>query len=157
MLALFAASAQAADPANTVSAGDPGSIVGLLDFAGYDASIAVDDIGDPMISTEMGGWPVTIYFYGCDENTHQGCDSLQLSAGFDREEPWNAQAAIEIAKNFRFASVFLDEEGDPYVRWDIFTGEGIPSKVFLQSLRAYTQTLQDASELTFAEERAGDK
>src|SRR3546814_6938717 len=89
VLARQAAGVQAAAPAATVSAADPGAIAEALDFAGYKATIATDDLGDPMISTELNGWPTTIYFYGCDDTTHQGCDALRLEAGFDRATPWN--------------------------------------------------------------------
>ena len=77
-----------------------------------------------------------------------------MQTGFDRKEPWSAEAALQISEKYRFVSVWLDDEGDPYVRWDIVTGGGIPTKVFLQALREYTLALQNASNLVFAEERA---
>src|SRR3546814_8791257 len=72
VLAMQAAGALSAAPAGSVSAADPGAIAEVLEFAGYKAIIETDDLGDPMIKTELGGWPTTIYFYGCDETTHQG-------------------------------------------------------------------------------------
>lgn len=157
MLGLLAGGAQAATPPDNVSAADPGTLVNVMEFAGYEASIAVDDVGDPMIITELGGWQTNIYFYGCDGNTHQDCDSLQLQTGFDRKDPWSAKAAMQISENYRFVSVWLDGEGDPWVRWDIITGDGIPTKVFLQALREYTLALQNASNMVFAEERAEEE
>jgi hypothetical protein len=154
VLGLMASAAQATTPPNMVSAADPGTLVSAMEFAGYEASVAIDEVGDPMITTELGGWLTNIYFYGCDENTHQQCDSIQLQTGFDRKEPWSAEAALQISEKYRFVSVWLDDEGDPYVRWDIVTGGGIPTKVFLQALREYTLALQNASNLVFAEERA---
>src|SRR3546814_3621174 len=100
-----------AAPAGSVSAAGPGAIAEVLEFAGYKAIIETDDLGDPMIKTELGGWPTTIYFYGCDETTHQGCDALRLEAGFDRATPWNGDESMKIAEKFRFAAVYLDKEG----------------------------------------------
>lgn len=157
VLAMQAAGVQAAAPAATVSAADPGAIAEALDFAGYKTTIATDDLGDPMISTELNGWPTTIYFYGCDDTTHQGCDALRLEAGFDRAKPWNGEEAMKISEKFRFAATYLDKDGDPWIAWDILTGDGIPTKVFLRAMREFGSTLESASEIAFAEENAAEE
>lgn len=154
VLAMQAAGTQAAAPPGTLSAADPGAIAEVLEFAGYKAIIETDDLGDPMIKTELSGWPTTIYFYGCDETTHQGCDALRLEAGFDRATPWNGDEAMKISEKFRFAATYLDKEGDPWIAWDILTGDGIPTKVFLRAMREFGATLDSASEIAFAEENA---
>lgn len=153
-LALQAAGVQAAAPGNTVSAADPGSIVEVLEFAGYKAVISTDDLGDPMIETELSDWPTRIYFYGCDETTHQRCDSVRLQAGFDRATPWTGDEAIKISENYRFVATYLDKDGDPWLAWDIVTGDGIPTKVFLKSMREFGDALETASKIVFAEENA---
>lgn len=156
VLVLQAAAAQAAAPANMVSAADPGTMAEVLEFAGYKATLATDDLGDPMISTELNNWPTTIYFYGCDDTTHQKCDALRLIAGFDRAKPWNGEEAMKISQEYRFAATYLDKDGDPWLAWDIITGDGIPSKVFLRSLREFGETLEIASKIVFAEENAAE-
>lgn len=154
VLAMQAAGAQAAAPPSTVSAADPGAIVEALEFAGYKATIETDDLGDPMIKTALGGWPTTIYFYGCDETTHQGCDALRLEAGFDRATPWTGDEVMKISEKYRFAAAYLDKEGDPWIAWDILTGDGIPTKVFLRAMREFGSTLETASDIAFAAENA---
>ena len=136
----------------TISAAEPQAIVDLLDIAGYKPELQADDYGDPLIYLELDGWKVDMIFYGCDEETHKGCESIQLSTGFDTENGMTHEAAMSISQKYRFASVSLDDENDVYIRWDIMMGEGIPSKVFLQSLRYYTDTLDSASEIIFPEE-----
>ena len=147
---LMASNAQAAGP--TVSAEDPNGIVSVLELAGYEAELDVDTAGDPMIITELGGWEARILFYGCDENTHDGCDSLQFLVGFDRANPWTAEEAMRLSSQYRYTSIWLDEEGDPFIQWDVVTADGIPTKVFLRSVREFTQAITNATNLIFAEE-----
>lgn len=149
---MLAAPAQAAD--EMVTANSPQGIAAIMELAGYDVELDTDSVGDPMIKTELAGWEARIVFYGCDEETHDGCDSLQLTAGFDRAKPWTAEEAIQISSKYRFASVWLDEEGDPFIQWDIVTADGIPAKVFLRSIREFTQAITNATELIFAEENS---
>ena len=124
--------------------------------AGYEAQLTTDGVGDPMIASTLAGMPLRIYFYGCDAETNDGCDSLQLSTGFDREQPWTRGEALEISERFRFASVRLDDEGDPFISWDIITGDGIPASVFLQSITQFERTIELTAAVVFAEEEAAD-
>ena len=150
-LASFAAPV-AAQSGETVSANDPAAMLRVLEGAGYSGTLEQDGQADPLSVLDLGGWSSRIYFYGCDEATHTGCDSVQFSAGFDRKEPWTGNDAIAISGKYRFASVRLDDEGDPYVTWDVMTGKGIPSDVFLSSVLRFTQTLDDAKDMIFAED-----
>ncbi len=125
-------------------------------MAGYEAELGKDNAGDPMITAEFGGRSARVFFHGCDEETKADCDAVQLSVGFDREDAWTAQEAIQLSKDFRFAAVSLDDEGDPYVTWDIVTGEGIPAKVFLRSIVLYSDMISEADRIIFAAERGSD-
>ena len=153
MALLFGPQVAQAQDLSTISAGNPQGLVTVLEMAGYSPSLDADAQGDPKITLELAGYNTTIFFYGCDEETKKGCNSLSLSAGFDRKNPMTSEEAIEISKNYRFAAVRLDEEGDPYIMWDIYTGDGIPAKVFLQSLHAFTGSIEDVSDVVFAAER----
>jgi hypothetical protein len=138
----------------SISAKEPRSIMGALALAGYEAKQSTDSDGDPLIELELAGMPTQILFYGCDTGTGSNCDSIRLSTGFDRKSPWNAAEALQVSTKYRFASVSLDDEGDPYIAWDIMTGDGIPTPVFLKSLRYFENTVSDTSDLVFAEENA---
>ncbi|UVI38686.1 YbjN domain-containing protein [Qipengyuania spongiae] len=137
----------------TVTAGDPDGMVDVLTDAGYDASLETDDYGDPKIVTEAGGWPTSIVFYDCDENTHDGCGSVQFVTGLDRRDPMRPEDALAISQRFRFLAVSLDEEGDPFLHWDVITDEGVSAATFLKAFRRFGETVNDASEVIFAEER----
>lgn len=146
----------AEDNTATVSAADPQSVAGALKLAGYEAEVSTDAVGDPLITTELNGWPTAIYFYGCDAQEKNNCDSLQFSVGFDRAEAWDAAEAIKMPERYRFAAVRLDEEGDPFVEWDIVTGDGISTGTFLMSVRYFTQSIDNISDEVFAAERAAE-
>lgn len=135
-----------------VTAKNPAEMTVVMMNAGYEVELTVDGIGDPMIASQVAGMPLRIYFYGCDEETNDGCDTLQLSTGFDRQKPWTRGEALAISESLRFASVRLDDEGDPFISWDIVTGDGIPTAVFLQSLDHFTQTVELTAQMVFAEE-----
>lgn len=141
--------AGAAQDARMVSAADPQGIVDLLELTGREPQLGKDNVGDPKIDLDLAGYNATLLFYGCDADTHDKCDSLQLQAGFDRKKPWTAQEAIKVAERYRFASVQLDKEGDPWLQWDIVTGDGIPAKVFLASVEMFTDTVEDAANMVF--------
>ncbi|WP_299193001.1 YbjN domain-containing protein [uncultured Erythrobacter sp.] len=149
----IAAPAAAQNEIETVSAGNPAELAIVMMNAGYDVELTEDGIGDPLIKTEVEGLALEVYFYGCDETTNDNCDSLQLSAGFDRDKPWTREEALAISQRLRFASVRLNEDGDPTVSWDIVTGEGIPREVFLQSLTHFSRTVELAAEMVFAESK----
>jgi hypothetical protein len=140
----------AADP--VVTASDPQGIVSLLEIAGYAATLGTDTYGDPSIHLELGGWDADIAFYGCDDETHDGCTELQIIGGFDTNFSVSAEAALDIARRSRFAQTYIDDDGDVWVEWDIVTGKGIPQGVFLKGLRNYTDALQFAGGVVFPED-----
>jgi hypothetical protein len=152
-VAAFAASLAGAAQAQTVTANNPEGLLAAMKSAGYEAELTTDQLGDPMIKTEISGWEVSVLFYGCDAETNTGCDSVQFSTGFDREKAMDPVRALEIARKWRFLAVSLDEDGDPYLRWDIFTADGIPQSVFMAAFRRYGESLDDASEIIFEDEK----
>ncbi|NCP13558.1 MAG: YbjN domain-containing protein [Sphingomonadales bacterium] len=151
--ALLAASFAGAGQAQTVTAANPEGLQAAMKSAGYEGELTTDQVGDPMIKTEINGWSVAILFYGCDEESHQDCDSVQFSRGFDRKTAMDPARALEIASKWRFLAVSLDEEGDPYLRWDIVTADGIPQSVFMTAFRLYGESLDDAAEIIFEDEQ----
>lgn len=150
---MFAFPAAAQVPPASVSAADPEGMATVLRYAGYPAKLTTDDYGDPQIDTEFSGWEGAIMFYGCDEDTHTGCDSVEFRVGFDRQEPTPLALFNEVAKS-RYISAFLDDDGDPWINWDIITGngEGIPAPVFMQSVNEFASGVEYAADMVFAEE-----
>ena len=145
--------ASAQTPPSMVGAHDPASLVSAMEMGGYKAELEVDSSGDPVIQTEFSGMPSSIVFYGCNEE-HIECDSLMFITGFDRETQWDVASAIKINEDVRFASVWLDDEGDPWISWDMVTGRnGVPVSTFSTAMRMYADTVDRVADMAFAEER----
>jgi hypothetical protein len=63
----------------------------------------------------------------------------------------------DISSSQRFVSIYLDEEGDPWLKWDIVTEEGIPAGVLNSSLQQYSQQVAAIADLVFEAERAEEE
>ena len=143
------ASAQTGTP--MVGAHDPESVVAALKNAGYKAELGTDNNGDPKITSEFASMVSYIYFYGCHEA--KDCTSLMFTTGFDSETPWKPEDALAINENIRFASTWLDKDGDPWISWDVVTGlDGIPAGAFTYGVRKYEISVDEVADRAFAEE-----
>jgi hypothetical protein len=142
---------EAAD--DLVTAYEPAGMARVLQDAGYTLTLGDDDYGDPSITIKLGDYDATIYFYGCDEETHDRCDSIQLRAGMDRQNPMPLTLVNTLTQKYRFAALNLDDEGDPWINFDIVLGSGIPKDVFLLAVKNYSDGLPVLADAVFAEER----
>jgi hypothetical protein len=147
----LAAAALTASPAlaATVSAADPGSLAEALRGAGYEVVAGTDDTGDPVLDLVMQGYKARVLFFDCDVG-HDDCGSVQFFAAFDAEGPGLTPAdALGFARRYRFASVTLNASGDPLLRWDVATGEGIPREVFVDAAARFLGTVQAMGAMLF--------
>jgi hypothetical protein len=156
LAAAIPAGAAAQDLPATISATDPDGMARAMEFAGYPVEVGTDDWGDPKIETEFQSWIGRVLFYGCDEDTGENCDSVQFSAGFDtdREISWNR--AHELFGNERFIAMSKDGEGDLFVQWDIYTGKGIPTPVFMRALQLFSEQVSYVGSRIFEEDDVED-
>ena len=148
----LAAAALTASPAlaATVSAADPGALAEALRGAGYEVVAGTDDTGDPVLDLVMQGYKARLLFFDCDAARHDDCGSVQFFAAFDAEGPGLSPAeAIGFARRYRYASVTLNASGDPLLRWDVATGEGIPREVFVDAAARFLGTVQAMGQLLF--------
>lgn len=105
-------------PAGGVTAQE---VADVLRAKGLKADISKDDVGDPMIKSASGGVNWTIYFYSCKNSR---CASIQFSAGFDLERGLTYSKANEWNYTKRFGRAALDDEMDPYIRYDLDAEKG---------------------------------
>jgi hypothetical protein len=90
-------------------------LVQALQDAGYKAKLDTDDAGDPLVHTSMNGLDVTVFTYDCQQHR---CGSLQLSVGIDLTHGTTAAVVNQFNHDYRYARAFLDEENDPFLRYD---------------------------------------
>ena len=150
--ALGLALAFAASPAlaATVSAERPESLAEALRGAGHQVQLGTDDAGDPVIDAVMAGYKARILFLDCDAARHDTCGSFQFQSSFDAEGLGMSPAdAVAFARRYRYAAVTLNAAGDPTLRWDVETGEGIPRDVFLAAAARFLGTVQAMGQTLF--------
>ena len=150
--ALAAVLAFAASPvlAATVSAQRPESLAEALKGAGHQVQLGTDDAGDPVIDAVMQGYKARVLFLDCDAARHDQCGSIQFQSSFDAEGTgMSAADAVGFTRRYRYAAVTLNAAGDPTLRWDVETGEGIPRDVFLAAAARFLGTVQAMGTMLF--------
>ena len=141
--AAFAVATPALAQPAWVSAARPGSLAEALEGAGYEAVLGADDTGDPVLDLVMQGYKARLLFLDCDAQSHDKCGSVQFFAAFDAEGPGLTPAdAVGFARRYRYAAVTLNATGDPMLRWDVQTGDGIPREVFVAAAGRFLGTVQ---------------
>lgn len=141
-----AAALAAAAPASAqmVTAGNPDSVVKALQAEGYQAKLGKDSQGDPKVTSGASGSSFDIYFYGCEDN--KSCSSLQFASGYNTDDGKGPELAKVNDWNVkkRFAAASLDDESDPWLRMDLFTGSsGISRQVFKDNLDMWASQMAD--------------
>ena len=140
-LALVVSSPALAAP--MVSAEKPQSVAEALEGAGHEVTLGTDDLGDPVLELGLRGYKARLLFMDCDAASHDRCRSLQFVAGFDAEGTGlSAADAVAFAARHRYAAVTLNAAGDPTLRWDVETGEGIPRSVLVTAAERFLGTVQ---------------
>lgn len=105
-------------PASGVTAKE---VAAALKAKGLDSEISRDDADDPLIKIRSEGIDWYVYFYSC---TNDRCESIQLTAGFDKEHGITYSKANEWNFTKRFARAALDDDMDPFLRYDIDAEKG---------------------------------
>ncbi|MDJ0643531.1 MAG: YbjN domain-containing protein [Erythrobacter sp.] len=146
--------AQDAGPAS-ISANRPDALHKILVSAGYDAELIADrEPGDgAVISINVEGGESFILLSDCDEAVPDACDTLVLSSAWDRDTPMSPERVAAANREFRYVSVWLDDDGDPYAQWAIVTRlAGIPAPVFLNTLQRYLRVVDDLADFVFEDD-----
>ena len=152
MAMVLAAPAMAA----TVSASKPETLVEALKSAGYEVAAGTDDTGDPVLDLVMSGYKARLLFLDCDAASHDKCGSVQFFAAFDAEGAGlSTDDANLFARRYRYAAVSVTANGDPQLRWDIETVDGIPSEVFVTAAARFLGTVQAMGAVVFPKAPAG--
>ena len=139
-----------------VTAKQPETLVEALKSAGYEVTAGVDDTGDPVLDLVMNGYKARLLFLDCDETSHDKCGSVQFFSSFDAEGAgFTLEDANLFARRYRYAAVSVTANGDPRLRWDIETGDGIPSEVFVTSAARFTTTVQAMATVLFPKVAVG--
>lgn len=111
---------------------NPFAFVTAIRDEGYKAELSEDDSGNPKIDGRMGRSNYSIFFLGCDDS--QGCNSVQFSAGYGKEAGWPLADVNAWNRAWRYGKAHVDDEGNPYLKYDVNTDFGITRESFADSL-----------------------
>lgn len=93
--------------------------------------ITTDDAGDPLIKSSSENLNWRVYFYDCKAGR---CTSIQFSSGFDLDNGMTYAKCNEWNYTKRFGRCALDDEMDPYARYDIDVAKGYTSESMAYAL-----------------------
>jgi hypothetical protein len=141
-LALAALAASWALPAQAqmVQAQDPDSLVRALQDRGYAAQLGTDKVGDPMITSGVGGTTFQIFFYNCTDNTD--CATVQFHSGYDLDRTIGLERINEWNRAQRFGRAYLDRENDPILEMDVDLDDGgMSPELFIDNIEFWASVL----------------
>ena len=135
------ATAQDTDPcgADMICASAPKTVVDAFREAGLKAKLQVDDAGDPVIESAASGYNFDTYFYGCVDTKQ--CTSLQFRVAFLKEPENTIELANKWNATKRYSQMFLADDGQLVVSWDVTTVGGLPKKNFTEVLGMWEMVL----------------
>ena len=143
LVPLLVAVLNLASPVLAQVRGDPDVVAGLMTGAGMKVTHTTSAEGAPMLESSVDGVDFVVYFYECMPI----CASMQFSAGFQLDAPMPMEMANLWNRDRRFARVYLDSSGDPFIEMDIgLAGDGIGRKNFDDALETWRILLQDFRE-----------
>ncbi|KSB90829.1 hypothetical protein AS593_16970 [Caulobacter vibrioides] len=146
---LLLAAAMALAPAAALAASKPihadgmtgPEVVKWLQDAGYKAELLTDKTGDPHIKSAANGVNFDIYFYDCTAKPR--CKAVQFSAGFDLKTPLSAGKINEWNRDNRYLKAYIDDDGDPYVQYDVNLNAGRTIEVLDDDFGVWTSMIND--------------
>jgi hypothetical protein len=127
-------------PSYLVHAQDPQTIVRALLGGGYSAKLGVDKVGDPMVTSAVGGTTFQIFFYNC--TNHVQCATVQFHSGYDLDRTLPLETINEWNRSERFGRAYLDKENDPILEMDVDLDDGgLSPLLFIDNIEFWSTIL----------------
>jgi hypothetical protein len=139
MAAIGAALASPASGKNVVA--DVDQIAALLKKDGETLDIKSSKDGR-YIRVTGDGYDYSIITYGCDDKD-ANCKSVQFYSGFNPRVNPTLEAMNSYARDNRWGRVYLDEEGDPAIEFDVDLEKGGMSEALFLDNVAYWEMIID--------------
>lgn len=133
-MALLAAPAFAQE---TIDATDPAKLEAILKGFGIARIEANSNTGNPQIDGRADGKSYKLFFYGCNDKAN--CKSVQFWAYWDAEVSLDKLNAWN--KDTRYGKVYLDDDKDVILEYDVNTVYGLADRTFEDSANIWVQLL----------------
>lgn len=140
--AIFLVSSVMSACAQLVDATDPKQLASVIQDLGYKAKLEADKVGDPMIVGRHLGYNYKGYFYGCKDKIN--CYSITFRAGkVVKNRPFPMEKLNKWALNKRMGLIFIDNEGDPNIKYTINLVGGVSKQNFEDNFELWHALLND--------------
>ncbi len=126
-LAMMAAlAAPGAGAEETIDATAPARILAVVQGYG-EATLATDNLGDPLIKGRIGEKGYNLFFYDCDEG--RACKSLTFAATWEADDLTDEKMA-GWNREKRFGKAYLDQDGNATVEMSVNLHGGVTQANF---------------------------
>jgi len=157
LLAAAPAAAQNVPDSDMLTAADPARIAEVVRAYGRPAELETDEAGEPTIATGFGGVRGRIWFYDCDA-AGRNCVGMQFQIGIGTNAKLTLAQVNAFNRGRRFATLSLDEEGDPILSHDLSMARpGISAAAFRDTLQLFDTQAGELRKLVEEVERADPK
>jgi hypothetical protein len=147
------ATAQTLAAGAMLTAAEPEQIVEAVRLYGRPAELETDAAGEPSIATGFGGIRGRIWFYDCAPKGTD-CVGLQFQIGIGTERKLTLAQVNDFNRGRRFATLSLDEEGDPILTHDLSMARpGISAAAFRDTLQLFDTQAGELRKMVEALER----
>ncbi|HEV7248600.1 MAG TPA: YbjN domain-containing protein [Shinella sp.] len=122
-----------------VDATDPQRLAQIFQANGFQASVARDSRGDPMIRSAAEGVSFVISFYGCRENAN--CRSIQYTVSFRMEKPPTLDEINRFNQTRSLGEASLTSAGLPRLSYFMTLEGGVSEANFLHAFGLWRSVL----------------
>lgn len=112
----------------------------VLQAMELEPELLTDSAGDPMIRFRASDLNAYLNFYDCEGGR---CGSMQLEVGLDLENGTSLHVANVFNSRYRYARMLLDDEMDPYLRYDFEVLHAEHAAHIRSQIGIFTQLLGD--------------
>ena len=138
--------AQSSIAEELVDATNPERMASVIQELGYRAKLDVDDIGDPIIHSSVGGTNFVLQFFGCTEDNNDQCKLLLFKVGYDLSEGMTLEAVNSWNKKAVVGRAYLDDEGDPWFELEVNMNGGVSRQNFEVTFDMWEDSVGDFEE-----------
>ncbi len=132
--------AQASGPVVTARA--PQTVLDELSQLGYPGKLGKMDSGNTSISVRIAGLNTYIDFYDCDDDL-TNCDTLLFNVPLNikggttpgKANDWNSKQIV--------GRVWLDDNAEPTLDFNVSTFEGVSPSVFDETVRSWADAIEE--------------
>ena len=130
-----------------LTAADPARIARYLRQLGYRTQMSTDQTGDPWIRLGFAGMEGSVWFNDCNDEGAD-CDSIRLQVGLLTAGRLTLAQVNDFNGRFRFATLSLDEDGDPLLNHDLrLQRPGVPAALFGWTVQQFESVAAELREL----------